>query len=235
MKPRSSTETFASSSGQQLAVEENHARASSCKPQPAVYPRRGRRSPPAATGSSAISGYSPSGLPSKRDAQHADALVPCASGAISGCCDTSSALSFSASPFGTVTNRSLFDADLHRVRRALPHLERFHRLAAVVELHAVEELEAPVEQLERLLRARRFGGRAEQHREQAPLAAARGGDQAVARGLGVAGLDAVDARVDPQQAVAVGLGDVVVAEFLLRVVLRVLGRESRGSARRRSR
>ena len=122
------------------------------------------------------------------------------------------------------------DADLHPARRTLPDFERAHRRAGGVEPHAVERLVSPVQQLERLLRASRFRGGAEQHREQPPSAAARRCDEAIARRLGMAGLHAVDARVHPQQPVAVHLRDVVVAEFFLRVVLRVLVGKSRTSA-----
>ena len=58
---------------------------------------------------------------------------------------------------------------------------------------------------------------AEHDREHAPLTALRRRDQAPPGGVGVAGLDAVDVGIGPQKPVAVGLRDVVVAEFLLRI------------------
>src|SRR5262245_37959272 len=99
------------------------------------------------------------------------------------------------------------ESGFHLAGRALPYLDRLHRLVGRIKLDAVEELESPVEQLLRFLRARRLRGRAEQHREHASAAAVRRRDQAIARGLGVAGLDAVDARIEPEQAVAVRLRD----------------------------
>ena len=200
----------------------------------AVYPRRGRRIPPRPPARARPAG-------TRRTACRRASRAACRragpwrAARPAAAARRSSAFSLSASPLGTVTNRSRRTPAF--TSRAAPFHTSIglHRLACAVELHAVEELVAPVEQLVRFLRARRLRGRAEQHREQPPAAAVRRGDQAIARGLGVAGLHAVDARVEPQQPVAVGLGDVVVAEFLLRVVLRVLVRESRGSARAASR
>src|SRR5207248_9878445 len=96
--------------------------------------------------------------------------------------------------------------------------ERAHHVARAEWLDAVEELVAPVEELLRFLRARRLGGRAHQYGKQPPRAALGGGDQAITRRFGMPGLHAVDRGIEPQQAVAVGLRDVVVAEFLDRVV-----------------
>src|SRR3546814_5538370 len=63
-------------------------------------------------------------------------------------------------------------------------------------------------------RALVLAGVAHHHRDQALVAALGRGHQAVAGGRGVAGLDAVDGRVAPQQQVAVALGDRADREFL---------------------
>ena len=101
-------------------------------------------------------GYSPSGLPSsvtlttptfwpalhRRDA------------AAAGC--TKSALTFSRHRRAAATrSRSSVERRPSARRGALPDLERADRLALRVQLHGVEELEAVVEQLLALLRARR--------------------------------------------------------------------------------
>src|SRR5262249_40599085 len=61
--------------------------------------------PAGATLSRDTTGKSADGLPSKVT-RSAPICAPRASGAIRGCCDTSSAFSFSFSPFGTVTSSS---------------------------------------------------------------------------------------------------------------------------------
>src|SRR5205085_8299683 len=58
--------------------------------------------PAGASASSATSGYSATGLPSS-GTRSVPTRSPCATGAISGCCDTVSAFSLPASPLGTVT------------------------------------------------------------------------------------------------------------------------------------
>src|SRR5690606_31206519 len=103
-----------------------------------------------------------------------------------------------------------------RGRPALPDLGLAGRVAFRVDAHRVEVLEAVVEQLLRLDRARRLRTGADDDRDQAPftveprLLAPRGRDQAIAGRFGVPGLHAVDTRVDGQQAVAIRLADVVV-------------------------
>ena len=59
-------------------------------------------------------------------------------------------------------------AGLDCVLRALPYVERAHHFAAAEELHVIEELIAPVEELERFLGACRLGGRAEQYGDEPP-------------------------------------------------------------------
>src|SRR3546814_13965108 len=66
--------------------------------------------------------------------------------------------------------------------------------------------------------------------DQALVAALGRGHQAVAGGRGVAGLDAVDGRVAPQQQVAVALGDRADREFLDLVVAVGLGKIPRKRA-----
>src|SRR5256885_4465744 len=61
--------------------------------------------PAGPTASSATTGYSANGLPSSVT-RSVPTRCSAATGATSGCCDTSSALSFAASPLGTVTKRS---------------------------------------------------------------------------------------------------------------------------------
>src|SRR5262249_60654455 len=104
---------------------------------------------------------------------------------------------------------------------APPPLGRLAGMVPGMPPHAVEELKTPVEELLRLLRARGLRSGAEQPRKHPAAAAMRGCDQAVACGFGMPGLDAVDARIEPQQPVAVRLDDVVVAELALRIVLAV--------------
>src|ERR671937_2702304 len=58
--------------------------------------------PAGPTASSATSGYSATGLPSSVT-RSVPTRSPCATGAISGCCETVSAFSLAASPLGTVT------------------------------------------------------------------------------------------------------------------------------------
>ena len=101
---------------------------------------------------------------------------------------------------------------------------------AAVDALRLVEVEAVVEQRCARVLARLHRVGAEHHRDQPHAVALRRGDQAVARGLGVAGLDAVHRRVAPQQPVAVLLRDAVPGEFLLRVPLVVLA-GTRGSAR----
>src|SRR5690606_13294458 len=133
-----------------------------------------------------------------------------------------------------------------RGRLALPDLVLAGRLAFRVDAYRVEVLEAVVEQLLRLDRARRLRTGADDDRDQAPftveprLLAARGRDQAIAGRFGVSGLHAVDARVDGQQAVAIRLADVVVrvvAPGVERVEVGMVddqpGRKRREVARRR--
>ena len=54
------------------------------------------------------------------------------------------------------------------------------------------------------------------------MESSRRGNQAITCPICMAGLDTIDGRVEPEQAVAVGLGDLVIAEFLDRIVLGVL-------------
>src|SRR5687767_3762298 len=87
--------------GKQLAIEKNRHFSHSLS----VSQVR-RKKPAAATGSSATSGYSPNSAPSCVT-RSTPTRCPFLSGATSGCCETSSALSLSASPLGTLTNRSV--------------------------------------------------------------------------------------------------------------------------------
>src|SRR2546421_9496428 len=121
-----------------------------------------------------------------------------------------------------------------RVRRALPYLERADLRAVLIELHGVVELEYVNEQLLGLARARRIGPRAEHHGKQPPRATLRRRDQTIARTVGKSGLDAVDVRVAPEQPVAIRLRDVVVAVLLdriKRVILREIPDDGRGDQR----
>src|SRR4030095_17114289 len=87
----------------------------------------------------------------------------------------------------------------------------------------LEEVVAIVEQrrVGVLARPHRVGAH---YRRDEPHAAALGRyHQAIARGLGVPGLDAVDGRIAPQQTVAVLLRDAVPGELLLRIPAVVIG------------
>ncbi|VXB45557.1 hypothetical protein BURKHO8Y_140003 [Burkholderia sp. 8Y] len=122
------------------------------------------------------------------------------------------------------------DARLHVVRRALVHARRFDHLIGLEETQRVIRGVAVVQHLEAVLHARRFLRLAHHDRDEttARVRHARQRtlgrrDQAVARRFRVAGLEAVDARVEPQQAVAVRLLDLVVREILHREDAVVLG------------
>ena len=110
----------------------------------------------------------------------------------------------------------LIEADPHVVLRTLPDPDRGHGLVPRVHLDRIVELKAVIENLLALGRARRLGGGAGHHRDEAPAVALRRGHEAVAGGFVVAGLDAVDVGIGPEQAVAVRLRDVVVAKLALR-------------------
>src|SRR6266446_6680791 len=219
MNPRSSTETFASSIGRILPFRKTMC-ASLLEPQPECIPGT-PENPGDSHRLESDDGVFAEQPAIVHDAQRADAL------ALSHRRDER----LLRQQFGPQLVRLAFrhgdhqvalEACLNRAFGPLPDLEGFHSVTASVELHAVEELEAPVEQLLRLLRTRRFRRRAEQNRKQAPAAASRRRDEAEARCLGMAGLDAVYRRIEPQQPIAVRLRNVVVAEFLLRIVLTVL-------------
>ena len=107
--------------------------------------------------------------------------------------------------------------ELHAALRALEDLRLGDRFAGLVEPLRLVGLEAEVEQLLALGHAQRLGARARHHRHQPALAAARGRNEAVARGLGESRLHAVHRGIDPEETVAVGLAHAVVDEFLLRV------------------
>ena len=103
-------------------------------------------------------------------------------------------------PRGVLTSIGVGDAELHFVGRALPHLLLRDRLVGVVQAVRFEEAEAPVEQRLRIHGALVLAGRTHDDRNQALVAALGRGHQAVTRAAVVAGLDAVDRRVAPQQA-----------------------------------
>src|SRR5690606_4839599 len=93
-----------------------------------------------------------------------------------------------------------------------------HGAVVVVQLDGVKVLEAPVQQLEAAFRACGITGGTNQYGQYPAPISLGGCDQAVSRGLGVAGLEAVDGIVGPEQAIAVVLLDVVVGVFLLAVI-----------------
>ncbi|MPN03111.1 hypothetical protein SDC9_150334 [bioreactor metagenome] len=98
-----------------------------------------------------------------------------------------------------------------------------HGLAGLVQAVGLEETEAPVQQRQAVVGTLLLRRPAHQHRDQALVAALGRAQQAVAGRRGMPGLDAVHARVAPQQQVAVGLGDVAYGEFLDLVVRIRLG------------
>ena len=114
-------------------------------------------------------------------------------------------------------------ANRHLVGFTLPDLRLRQRLARLVQLVRFVETEAPVEQRLRIHRALVLAGVAHHHGDQALFAALGRRHQAIARGRGVAGLDAVHRRVAPQQQVAVRLGDRADRQFLDLVVAVRLG------------
>ena len=87
----------------------------------------------------------------------------------------------------------------------------------------VERLEAVVEEPLGFARPHCIGARAQHDSDLPPLAALCRRDEAPSGGIGVARLHAVDVGIDPEKPVAVGLRDVVVAEFLDRIELVVIG------------
>src|SRR5688572_12489120 len=101
--------------------------------------------------------------------------------------------------FRDAHEKIVLEARLDLVRPAFPDLDRGDGLVLLVEPHGVEELEAVIQELLAFGGARRFRAGAHHDRNQAPRPAARRRDQAVAGRLGVAGLDAVNRRIDPQQ------------------------------------
>ncbi|KAG1542085.1 hypothetical protein G6F50_014145 [Rhizopus delemar] len=100
---------------------------------------------------------------------------------------------------------------LQAVAFALPDFRRGHGLAARIQLDGIESLKPPLQQLAAFLGAQFVGRRADHHRDQAALVGAVGPARrrhdAVAGGFRMARLQAVHARVQPQQPVAVRLGD----------------------------
>ncbi len=114
------------------------------------------------------------------------------------------------------------DADVDRRCRGLPHRGGGERGAAFDHELGVVEGEAVIEERGAGILARLHAGRSQHHRDQPHAVAQRGGHQAEARRIGVAGLQAVDGRVLVEQAVAVLLLDAVVLEFAHREVLVVL-------------
>ena len=87
----------------------------------------------------------------------------------------------------------------------------------------LEETESVVEELLVVVRALFLARRAHHDRDQALIAAQGRRRQAETRFAGVAGLDAVDGRIAPQQRVAVVLRDAVPLEVLDRVDLVFVG------------
>src|SRR5215475_7693003 len=93
----------------------------------------------------------------------------------------------------------------HLVLGTLPNPDRRNRLSVLVELDGIVELEAVVQELLRLARARSVRPGPEHHRQQPSRPALRRRDKTVPGGVGEPGLHAVDVRVAPQQSVAIGL------------------------------
>src|SRR5881409_3620501 len=151
MNPRSSTETFASSMGRILPFRKTMC-ASLLEPQPECIP-----GPPENPGDShrleGDDGVFADRPAIVRDAQRADALAPCHR-RDERLLRQQLGLQLARLAFRHGDHQVALEACLDRAFRPLPDLERFHGVTAGVELHAVEELEAPIEQLLRLLRAR---------------------------------------------------------------------------------
>src|SRR5215213_11721544 len=179
MKPRASTETFASSIATSLPLRKTLLIAapldssgtwllqpqSECIPGASENTRFRHRL-------QSEQGILADRLAVERDAQHADALV-LRERRDQGLLRHQLGFDLVRLALGHGHQQVALHADLHRLGRAFPDLERLHLFAALEEPHAVEELVAPVEQLERLLGAGRFRGGTQQHREQAPVAASR--------------------------------------------------------------
>jgi hypothetical protein len=179
------------------------------------------------TSSSATTGSASSGLPSTIIFR-----VPTrplrASGATSGSLRSRTGFIFCATPFGTVTSTSLgkpiFTVDCEPFQTSGVAIAWPFAYSLTVSKFWKPQFSSFWLSAVRLPSEVCAG----QHRDQAALAgravrAVGRGDHAVAGGFGVAGLHAVDGRVQPQQAVAVLLGDLVIGEFLDRVDLVELG------------
>ena len=183
-------------------------------------PRRGaarRRRPRADTRSSRPSGRVTTAVPT---------LVPLTIGAGSGPSKRATTRGDTDWPVGAVIWTGVRHDQRHLVLGAQPHRRLDDGVAGAEHRRVGGFAEAPLHQPRRLLRA--LGHRAQpvHDQDQAPAVAHRRGRLAEAALLRVAGLEAVGARRDLQQAVAVVLLDVVVGPVRLRVVAVVL-RESR--------
>src|SRR2546426_277837 len=147
MNPRSSTETFASSIGRILPFRKTMC-ASLLEPQPECIPGS-PENPGDSHRLESDDGVFADRPAIVRDAQRADALAPCHRR------DERLLRQHFALQLARLASRHgdhqvALEACLDRVFRPLPDLERFHGVTVGVEPHAVEELEAPIEQLLRL-------------------------------------------------------------------------------------
>ena len=107
---------------------------------------------------------------------------------------------------------------------ALPHPQRGHRLARLVQLHGIERLEAAVQELLASAARAGIGVRAQHDRQEPPLAALARRRRGTSRRLRCVRSSSPSTYGSVhKQPVAVGLRDVVVAKFLLRVERVVLG------------
>ena len=150
----------------------------------------------AATAASGCRGTVATVWPPANTCSDADTRVPRASGAISRGCTSIAVLRSPDSPRGSVTYRSSVHADIDR-RGSRPSRPRAvaSSVAALDHQLGVVEGEAVVEQRGAGVLARLDARRTQHHRHQAHAVAQRRGHQAEAGRIGMAGLQAVDARI----------------------------------------
>ena len=118
------------------------------------------------------------------------------------------------------------EAELDGVLRALENFRRRDRFVLFVQALRIEKLIAEIQQFLAFLRTRNIRRGPQHHRNQAArfacvptgLSTTGRGDQAITRRFGVSGFQTIDRWIEPQQAIAIGLRDLVMRKFFFLVV-----------------